>query len=139
MNCTEIDVTPIVSNEGFVPFDLSNNRATLGDNAGALTWQASKEAAEDFDPLPKPEHREAFWDFVRNSGGWTREEIEAWTDKELTALSLQWLAGDIREAFGDADPEDWDWQEYRKDAEAGRVSSNLFKGEDGRIYFSIGY
>lgn len=45
MNCTEIDVTPIVSNEGFVPFDLSNNRATLGDNAGALTWQASKLAS----------------------------------------------------------------------------------------------
>jgi hypothetical protein len=30
-----------------------------------------------------------------------------------------------------------DWQEYEKEAEAGRISSNLYKSDDGRIYFSL--
>jgi hypothetical protein len=136
---TEIDITSLVSSEDFTPFDLSNNRATLGDNAGQLTWNASMETAQNVSSLiPTPEHKEAFRDFVRSSGGWTREEIEAWSDTELDALFLQWVAGDIREAFGDADFSEWDWAEYQKGAEAGRISSRLFKTDDGRVFFSIG-
>ena len=136
---TELDISRIVGTDDFVPFDLSNNAATLGDNAGALTWNASKEAAQAIPSLlPTPEHKEAFRDFVRSSGGWNDEEIAAWSEAELDALLLQWIAGDIREAFGDSEPSEWDWAEYEKDAEAGRVSSRLFKAEDGRIFFSIG-
>jgi hypothetical protein len=135
---TEIDITRIVGSENFVPFDLANNRATLGDNAGQLTWQASKDAAEAIPSLlHTPEHKEAFRDWVQSSGGWTREEIDAWTDAELDALLLQWIAGDIREAFGDAEPSEWDWAQYEADASAGRISSNLFRTDDGRVYFTI--
>lgn len=136
---TEIEITSLIGSDNFVPFDLSNNRATLGDNAGALTWNASKEAAREIKPslLDSDEMREAFRNFVKESGGWTREEIAAWDNEELNALLLQWIAGDIREAFGDADASEWDWADYQTRAEAGRVSSRLYRGDDGKTYFSI--
>lgn len=139
MNCTELDITSLVRSDDFVPFDLSNNRATLGDDAGRLTWNASLETAKEVASLiPTPEHKEAFRSFVKDSGGWTEEEIAAWSDTELDAVLLQWIAGDIREAFGDADFAGWDWAEYEKDSEAGRISSRLFKASDGRLFFYIG-
>lgn len=140
MNSNELEITRLVTSEDFVPFDLSNNCATLGDNAGQLTWSASKEAAVAIAPalLDTEEKKEAFRDFVKSSGGWSEEEIAAWDDVELNALCLQWIAGDIREAFGDADFAEWDWDEYEKDAEAGRIPSRIFKADDGRVFFDIG-
>lgn len=135
----EIEITALVTDTDspFVPFDMSNNRATLGDDAGRLTWQASKECGESIDLLNSPERIEAWKDWVRSSGGWNQEEIDAMPHADLNALLLQWIAGDIREAFGDADCADWDWTKYREDSEAGRISSTLFITEDDRIYFSI--
>ena len=74
---TEINITRLVGSDDFVPFDLSNNAATLGANAGQLTWEASKEAARDIAPplLDTEERKEAFRDFVRDSGAWSDEEI----------------------------------------------------------------
>lgn len=139
MNHTEIEITALVRSEEFVPFDLSNNRATLGDDAGKLTWNASVETAKEVESLiPTPEHKEAFRDFVKDFGAWSEEAIAAWSDTELDALLLQWIAGDIREAFGDADFADWDWAQYQTDAEVGRISSRLFKTDDGHVFFSIG-
>lgn len=134
----EIDITPLFSAPAFVPFDMSNNAATLGDDAGQLTWSASLECAQDCDTpslLDTEEKREAFRDFVRSSGGWTRDEIGAWSDAELYALFLQWIAGDIREAFGDADFSDWDWDEYEADES---LCHRLFRADDGRVFFYIG-
>ncbi len=135
----EINITSLIRSEDFCPFDLSNNRATLGDDAGCLTWNASKECAAEIAPplLDTDEKRQEFRDWVKGSGGWGREEIAAWSDLELNALFLQWVAGDIREAFGDADPGEWDWAEYEKRASAGQVSSNIFRGDGGEVYFSI--
>lgn len=88
------------------------------------------------------EKREAFRDFVRESGGWNDAEIAAWSDEELNALCLQWIAVDVREAFGDEEFESWDWEAYRADSEAGRVSSRLFIAEPGpeagAVFFDIG-
>jgi hypothetical protein len=137
MNATELDISAIIGSDEFCPFDLSNNRATLGDNAGALTWAASKECAEAIALLDCEEKKEAFRSFVADSGGWNEEEVSAWDDNELNALLLQWIAGDIREAFGDAEPSEWDWAEYEAACEAGRVSSRIYKGDDGKVYFSI--
>jgi hypothetical protein len=137
----EINITALLKSEDFCPFDLSNNRATLGDNAGAITWAASIESAKSGNPpclLNTEEKRQAFRDFVKESGGWEEEEINAWTETELYALFLQWVAGDIRDAFGDANPDEWDWDEYEEGSQAGRVASSLFKSEDGQIYFYVG-
>lgn len=134
----EIEITHLFAEDSaFVPFDLSNNRATLGDNAGELTWNAAVETSAEIVLLNTDERKDAFRDFVQSSGGWTREEIDAWTDAELNALLLQWIAGDVREAFDDADFADWDWAQYQQDAERGRISSRLFKSDDGRVFFSI--
>jgi hypothetical protein len=140
MNTSEIDITALVNDTAFDPWNLSNSRANLGDNAGTLTWNASKAVARDTEPCPLPEASEdEFKDFVRSSGGWDDEEIAAWSHEELVALFVQWVAGDIQEAFGynlDEDFNTWDWAQYEIDAEKGRVSSRLFRSE-GKLYFSI--
>jgi hypothetical protein len=136
----QINITSLLSAPAFVPFDLSNNRATLGDNAGKLTWDASKECATDEETpclLNTEEKRDAFRAFVRGFGAWDDEEIAAWDDAELYALFLQWIAGDIREAFGDALPDEWDWEVYEENAEAGRVSSRLWRDKAGAVFFDL--
>ena len=45
MQDTEIDVTPIFASPGFNPWDCSNSVANLGNQAGRLTWEASKQSA----------------------------------------------------------------------------------------------
>lgn len=134
----EINITSLFSDESpFVPFDCSNNRATLGDNAGQLTWNASKETAAQVTLLDSEDKIDAMRDFARASGGWNAEEVAAWSALEVNALFLQWVAGDVREAFDDADFSEWDWADYKERAEAGLVSSNLFRADDGQIYFSL--
>lgn len=136
MQDTEIDVTPLFASPGFDPWDCSNSVANLGQNAGVLTWQASRRAAS---ALTLTEgQKEAFRDWVRSSGGWDDEETAAWADAELTALCVQWIAGDIREGFGDDlrdDPAEWDWVEYRHMADNGSVASTLYLS-DGKLFWS---
>ena len=118
------------------PMDYSASVSEIGVNAGRDTWQAAKDAAEELHFLDNDEKRDAFRSFVQSSGGWTADEITAWSDQELNALFIQWIAGDIRECL------EWDvpnvWENYREMAEAGRVPSGLYQGDDGQVYFYIG-
>ena len=118
-------------------FPLSHSRAEGGENAGRDTWNASKDQAKETPLLDTEEKLEAMRDFARSSGGWTREEVEAWSAEEINALFLQWIAGDVREAGADS-LEEIDWNEYESQASEGRISSNLSKDDDGRIYFYLG-
>lgn len=137
----ELEITHLFTDKetSFVPFDLSNNCATLGDNAGALTWAASLECADATQPplLDTEEKKEAFRSFVRSSGGWDDDEIATWSDRELNALLLQWIAGDVREAFHDADFAEWDWADYQERAERGSCSGTLYRDDNSRVYFDI--
>ena len=136
MQDTEIDVTPLLASPGFDPWDCSNSVANLGQDAGKLTWQASQRAASSL--VLSEGQKDAFRDFVRSSGGWDDEEIASWTEAELTALCVQWIAGDVRESFGDDlpdDPAEWDWVEYNERAERGSVSSTLYL-HDGKLIWS---
>jgi len=139
----QINITPILLRESFVPWEMSNSRANLGDNAGKITWNNSLAQAEE-EPLvlTTAEEVNAFLGFVKGSGGWTDEEIKKWTLKETRALFIQWVAADIREGFGDDLPDypkDWDWEEYQQDSEAGRVASRLFFHADtGQLFFELG-
>jgi hypothetical protein len=76
-------------------------------------------------------------EFAASSGGWTREEIAEWPDSELNALFLQWIAGDVRELGYDS-LADVDWQDAEEQQSAGQAASNLFRGDDGKIYFYLG-
>ena len=118
-------------------FPLSHSAAEGGENASRDTWNASKDQAKETPLLDTEEKLESMRDFARSSGGWTREEITAWSADEVNALFLQWIAGDVREAGADSLSE-IDWEEYDSQASEGRISSNLSHGEDGRIHFYLG-
>jgi hypothetical protein len=117
------------------PAAYSASVAELGQNAGAITWQAAKEA--DFRILDSKEKRHAFRLFVLDSGGWSRAEIAAWSHEELNALCIQWISGDMREA-GLTGTDSDDWEEYEKQSEAGQCAGRIFRADDGRVYFYCG-
>lgn len=124
------------------PMDYSASMAEIGQDAGRATWNAAIEDAPEYNILDTDEKRAAFREFVKASGGWEDEEVEFWTEQELNALLLQWVAGDMREPVGfelGPDATDETWKAYEQQAEAGQVSGRLFKGTDGEIYFCIGW
>jgi hypothetical protein len=129
-----IDITPLLELDCF---DLSHSQAEGGENAGRNTWNASKEQAQKTPLLDTEDKLEAMRDFARSSGGWTREEIAAWSAEEVNALFLQWVAGDVRQAGADS-LDEIDWEEYEEMAMEGRIPSNLSKGDDGQISFYLG-
>jgi hypothetical protein len=137
MQDTEIDCTALFASQGFDPWNCSNSVANLGQNASALTWRASRSFAPAL--VLTPDQLEAFRGLVRASGwGGSREEVNTLPDAELTALCGQWIAGDVREGFGDDlpdDPSEWDWVEYRHMAGNGSVSSTLYL-HGGKLFWS---
>jgi hypothetical protein len=130
----EIEITTL---SGMNCFTLSHSAYEGGENAGQNTWNASKKEAENTQLLNTPEKLEAMRDFASESGGWNREEIAAWSDNELNALFLQWIAGDVRELGADS-LDEIDWDEAEEMQSEGQASSNIFKADDGKIYFNLG-
>ena len=130
----EIEITSLAEMDCFT---LSHSIAEGGENAGRDTWNASKRQAGETPLLKTPEELQAMRDFAKASGGWTREEIDAWPDSELNALFLQWIAGDVRELGADSLSE-IDWEEAEEIQQAGQAASNIFRLDDGRIFFYLG-
>ena len=182
----EINITQLLETD---MFKFSHSRMEGGENAGQETWRNALNGPRPL--LKTPEEIQRFKEWVKESGGWTPEEIEAWNDNETQALFLQWIAGDVRECpailedieFEERHPGYWyfetpkdktegmedgphesrseayrvasnevvgfnqvrragsldevDWEEYEQEASAGRISSNLFKSDDGQIYFNL--
>ena len=125
---------------------LSASVLEMGNNAGRITWNNSKEEAKNCNLLDTEEKKEAFREFVESSGGWTMDKIMRWDDIELEALFIQWIAGDIREGGidelieGDEEHNGAVWKEYEERCEQGQCSSNIFGGpmsKDGDVYFSL--
>ena len=130
----EIDITSFFNSAN--PCDYSASRFELGDNAGRITWQNALEA--DSGLLDSPEKLEAFRDHVRGFGAWDDAEIAAWDRRECEALFVQMISGGMREAGLHSAMAEEDWQEYEACAQAGEIPSNLFRGDDGRVYYYIG-
>lgn len=126
INIPQLSETPM--------FSFSHSMAEGGENAGANTWQAALNGPRPL--LNTEEEYQAFRDFVKSSGGWSEEEIAAWDINELQALFLQWIAGDVREAGADC-LADIDWLEYEQQSREGQVSGNLFRTDEGHIFFSL--
>jgi hypothetical protein len=121
------------------PFNYSASAAEMGDAAGRITWRAALDA--DFQLLTTEDQRDVFRRFVRESGGWSAEEIAAWSDAELNALCIQWVAGDMREPVGfELGPNTTaeQWADFEAQASAGQCSGRIYRGTDGQIYFDIG-
>lgn len=130
----EIDITTLSEMNAF---DLSHSIAEGGENAAHNTLENSKAEAERYPILNTSEKLAAMREFAASSGGWTREEIAEWPDSELNALFLQWIAGDCRELGADS-LADIDWDEAGQMQSEGQAASNLFRGDDGKIYFYLG-
>ena len=81
------------------PSRYSGSVAELGKNAGKITWQNSLDCPATL--ITNEEEAQALKGHLRGFGAWEDEEIEAWTMKELNALMVQLVAGDLRE--GDQD------------------------------------
>jgi hypothetical protein len=128
----EINITSFVQNED--PFDYSHSAAEGGPHAGRNTWTAAKTMAPTL--LDTPEKIEALRDYVKDFGAWDKEEIAAWDDAECNALFVQLISGDMREANME-DIEGFDWDQYEKDAEKGSISGNIYRGDDGQIYYIL--
>lgn len=125
-----VDITDFLARECMR--DYSASVAEIGHDAGPATWGACVDNAPDWNFIPADQFG-YFRDWVQSSGGWTREEINGWSEAELQALCLQWIAGDARDCG--ADKPDADWTAIRADQESGRVSSSIYRTDEGRIYW----
>lgn len=129
----ELNITAFF--RGACPRDYFASIAEIGADAGRATWQAACDDSEDWPILDSDDKREAFRRFVRSSGGWTESEIRAWSDSELNALCLQWIAGDMREGGIGPDSTPEDWAEYETRAESGQCSGSIYRGDSGAVYW----
>ena len=130
----EIDITSLLDLDAW---ELSHSAAEGGWTSGRDCWKASQLAAEEHCLLDNEEKLQAMRDFARSSGGWTKTEIERWTPTEVNALFLQWVSGDIRQ-LGDDSLEEIDWDKAEELQREGQSPSNLYKGDDGRVYYYLG-
>lgn len=128
----EINITKFFT-ENNSPRDYSASVSEIGKDAGAATWQAACDDAQDVIYLDSPEKREAFAEFAEACGFEGESE-------NLDALFLQWIAGDCREMGLDT-PSDFDsidWARIERKQSEGQIPSNIFHGVDGEIYFYAG-
>lgn len=129
----EINITEFFTNAD--PFEFSASRAERGQNAGPETWANAKAYRPPL--LNTEDELQALRDYVKDFGAWSKDEIAAWSDNDCNALFIQLVSGDMREGRLDSDPDDSNWRDYEKGASDGRWSGNLFKTDDGKVYYSL--
>jgi hypothetical protein len=128
----EIDVTHMVADEDEMP-GLSGSVAELGKDAGKITWNNSVAYAADRPLLTTNEMRAAARAHFREYGAWTQEEIAAWPDEHLQAITCQDVAAAIREMEVAED-----YEGFQRLCEEGTCSGRLYKGDNDRWYFYLG-
>jgi hypothetical protein len=133
-NTMEINITTLLDLDCW---QISHSRHEGGQEAGRNTWRAAIGQAEETPLLNTEEELQAMRDFARSSGGWDKEEIAAWSHTEVNALFLQWIAGDCRQLGADS-LKDIDWEEARERQEQGQAPSNIFRADDGSLWFYLG-
>lgn len=133
----EIDITSFF--ETADPFEYSASRAERGQNAGPETWANAKQHGADAPLLTTEKQLNALRSYVKDFGAWGAEEIAAWGATECNALFIQLVSGDMRDGNLDNEPDDADWRKYEKRAEDGNCSGNIYRSEDGRIFYSLSH
>ena len=137
----EIDVTEIV--QEMTPLEA---QATSGGWFGAepdpdsrkhRAWQKALRLASMHPVLNHREDIAAMRTHLLGYGAWEGEEIANMTAIELTALLVQFIAGDMHEGWLHAESTEEDWARYEEDGHDGRVPWNLFRGDDGRFYYDL--
>lgn len=136
----EIDITRFF--ETAETHDFSASAAELGQDAGEITKANALREAENTPLLTTESQLDAMRDFARSSGGWNDDEVAAWSPDEVNALFIQWISGDKNEMEiasqgydSDSDSEIY-WARVEAAQEAGRISGNIYRGDDNKVYFS---
>lgn len=127
----EIKVTEYVKNVDCRQFSDSIHNSGL-ENIGLLTWNNAVRQIEAESLITADQQQEAR-DWLAGFGAWSDDEIKGWQDNEVEALLLQFIAGDIQEMEMFAT-----YEEYQEAAEAGQVSSRLFKTGDDEWFYYVG-
>ena len=130
----EINITEFFN--GADPSEFSASKMERGEHAGRETWNAAKIEGEDSPLLKTPAEIKALRRYVEEFGAWDDKEIAAWSNIECNALFVQLISGDIRET-GMYAGDSWDWEEYERGAEAGHWRGNLFRADDGDVFYSL--
>lgn len=119
----EIEITKMVEDSNTMP-TLSGSAMELGDNAGAITWNNCLSYAKEH-PILKIEQIQNAKNYFKSFGAWSKEEIEKWSELEVQALTIQFIAGNIREL------EKFEtFEDYLKASNDGQVSGDIFKHEN---------
>lgn len=113
-------------------FQFSHSVHEGGTDAGKNTWNAAMQESKATLLIDTPEQVDAVRRFFEGFGAW--DDLSEWGETELNSLLIQFVSGDVRElGFDSIDEIDWDI--VRELQESGTVSSNLFQGDDGEVYF----
>jgi hypothetical protein len=134
----EIDITRFFNESE--PFEYSASIAERGVNAGRDTWNNARDEGSRSPLLTTAEQLAALREYVKGFGAWDAAEIAAWDDSECNALFIQLVAGDMREmeSLCMGDDGEIDWNEHESLASQGTISGNLYRGDNGRVYYYLG-
>lgn len=123
-----LDVTNLF--DTIPPRLLSASIAELGDNAGTITWRNAVRLAHE-KPFGGTLTTPSLVSYLSEFGAWEREVLNAMPLWELTAILIQIIAGDVREAYNRVPSHtlkhvwDFDFRETDFGYHEGRVSYDL--------------
>lgn len=132
----ELDITDFFL-ECDDPMMYSASVAEYGARAGQITWANACRDADAYPLLQTTEEIAAAQKYFASMGAWSEHEIRQWPLEELNAMLLQDIAASMREGNIASDATQDEGEEYAALAHDGQVSGNLFKSDDGRIYYTI--
>lgn len=132
----ELDITDFFRNAGMI--DYSASASEIGQDARQVTWKAACDDSAQYPLLRTEDEKEAFRLHIKRTGGWPEDEIAKWNDTELNALCMQCVAGDVRQAELTPESDQEDWDNYYTAASEGNIPSTLTRGDDGKIYYTLG-
>lgn len=113
------------------PINYQNSIAVSGlQNIGDINWKRAKKDSRLY-VFATEENRKDFVDWLEGFGAWERDEMEAWTLKELNALIIQFVAGWVQEK------ENITWKEYEKLSNSGQVSGCLYEDTEGNVFACV--
>ena len=125
----DLNVTPIMSEDCSL---MSASRFELGENAGQITWANCLAFAESQPLLATDATRDEIREHFASYGAWETDEIESWSDIELSAMIWQEAAASMREF---EDYCDGDLATYEAACEACTISCRLHLTETTATFY----
>lgn len=127
----ELDITHMINDSENMCM-LSGSVNELGNSAAKLTWSNSIVYSTHHPLLIDRDAINEAKRYFETFGAWSKEELTEMSDTEIQALTIQCVAGDIREMEG------YTFEEYQKASENGQVSGRITKGDNGKFYYYLG-